>query len=69
MIVEHRLRKFHPLEEGQAIPRMIWCRWFKNKSDALAYAAADSTTEVVWVGDAALTEEHTYDIKRFEVNL
>lgn len=67
MIVEHRLRKFATIESDDVPPRMIWCRWFKTKTEAQEFAAADSATEVVWIGMAALSEEHTYDIKRFEV--
>lgn len=67
MIVEHRLRKFASAEEGDALPRMIWCKWFKTKQEAQEFAAADSDSDVVWIGMAALSEEHTYDIKRFEV--
>ncbi len=67
MAVEHRLRKFETAEQDDALPRMIWCKWFKTRAEAQAYASLDSATEVVWIGMAALSEEHTYDIKRVEL--
>lgn len=67
MIVEHRLRKFETSELEDVPPRMIWCRWFKTKAEAQAFAAEDSATEVVWIGMSALSEAHVYDVKRVEL--
>ena len=68
MIVEHRLRKFESAEQDDARPTLLWCKWFKTRAEAQDHAAADSSSDVVWIGNAALSEEHTYDIKRFEIN-
>ena len=68
MAVEHRLRKFETTElDGEPVPRMLWVKWFKTADKAREFAALDSATEVVWIGMAALSEEHTYDIKRVEL--
>lgn len=69
MPIAHRLRKFATAEQPNDQPRMIWCRWFRTKSQAQDYAAADCADQVIWIGDAALSEDCTYDIKRFEVNI
>jgi hypothetical protein len=67
MVVTHRLRKFATAEQPDIVPQMIWCRWFRTKAQAQDCAAADCKEEVIWIGNSALSEDYTYDIKRFEV--
>ncbi len=70
MIVEHRLRKFEPEGETEnPTPRLLWVKWFKTRELAMKSADEDSGVEVVWVGDAGLTETNTYDIKRYEIEI
>lgn len=68
MIVEYRLRKFDTVEmDGEPVNRLLWVKWFRTDTLAREFAGIDSASDVVWIGDSALTEEYTYDVKRFEV--
>lgn len=68
-VVDYRLRKFDTAEAEGAEPRMIWVRWFRTEQAARDYAVADSPSEVVWIGNAALSEDHTYDLKKIEITV
>jgi hypothetical protein len=67
MVVAYRLRKFAVAESADAVPLMIWCRWFRTNTQAQDYAVADCKGQVLWIGNSAMSEDHTYDLKRFEI--
>lgn len=69
MIAEYRLRKFGTTEmDGELVPRLVWVKYFKTETLAKEFAIVESPIEVLWIGDAALSEEYTYDVKRIEVS-
>jgi len=70
MIVEHRLRKFEPDgDETNPTPKLLRVSWFKTRELAMKATIEDAGGDVVWVGDTGMSETHTYDIKRFELEI
>ncbi len=70
MIVEHRLRKFEPAgETDNPMPKLLWVKWRKTRELAIEAAIDDAGADIVWVGDTGMSETHTYDIKRYEMEI